>query len=791
MLPKDRPVLILMDEIISYVSTYRKKGYGDRLYHFLDCLAETARGEPNVVVVVSIPASELEYTAEDVGDEARFKKMLDRVGKAILMSADTEMAEIIRRRLFEWHGMPDDGRKTAAAYAEWAVEHAQELTGIDVDTARERFLAAYPFHPSVMSLFERKWQSLPRFQRTRGILRLLALWVAHNHQEEHRKATREPLITLGLAPLSDPTFRAALFEQLGSDGLEIPVTTDIIGKGDAHAVRLDKEADDAVKKAQLHRKVATTIFFESNGGMSQARADATVPEIKTGVFGPDMNTADLDNVLEGLATTCYYLSWERNRYRFGLSPNLNQILVSRRGGVQGKLIDERIRQQTQKLFDKHTVEASKHVDRRYFPARSNDVPNRPVLTLVVFGVDAPAGEKKTADLMEAIIKDCGASGRTFKSALIFSVPDAGESVREATRNLLAWEDIDDDEDTKKRVDEAQLKLLQRNLTNARRDVDEAIFRSYRHVHLLGRNNKLRDIDLGQITSSSAGSIVELILRELEKSDEITTGIPPSKLIKFWPGALVEWSTKAARDAFYSSPQLPRLLNPESVKRTICDGVTQSLLGYASKDAGGRFKLEKFKESLLDSDVEIADDMFILKAEDAEKLLEPPRLAQLVLRPEHAFLKVGEQATFACAALDQYGQPFLAPAVTWWASGGTVTTEGLYTAGATGGLYTVRASADGREAIAEVRIRAEDADDEGDDDEAQKTGEQLIRWHGTVPPQKWMNFYTKVLSRFASAKGLKLEVSFEVPVERSEAQAKAEETRSGLKELGLDDSTPLT
>src|SRR5207253_9370945 len=164
-------------------------------------------------------------------------------------------------------------------------------------------------------------------------------------------------------------------------------------KTDAHALRLDKEADAALKKAQLHRKVATTIFFESNGGMSQSKADATVPEIKTDVFGPETNLADLDNVLEGLATTCYYLNWDRNRYRFGLSPNLNQILVSRRGGVQPKLIDERIRQQTQKLFDKHSVDASRQIDRKYWPARSNDVPNRPMLTLVVMGLDTPASEK--------------------------------------------------------------------------------------------------------------------------------------------------------------------------------------------------------------------------------------------------------------------------------------------------------------------------------------------------------------------------------------------------------------
>ena len=149
--------------------------------------------------------------------------MLDRLGKAIMMSADTEMAEIIRRRLFDWQGMPEEAKKTAAAYAEWAVEHAQELTGIDADTARERFLAAYPFHPSVLSVFERKWQSLPRFQRTRGVLRLLALWVAHNYQEEHRKATREPLITLGLAPLQEPdvpgrAVRAARQRRAGNPG---------------------------------------------------------------------------------------------------------------------------------------------------------------------------------------------------------------------------------------------------------------------------------------------------------------------------------------------------------------------------------------------------------------------------------------------------------------------------------------------------------------------------------------------------------------------------------------------
>jgi len=787
MLPKDRPVLILMDEIISYVSTYRKKGYGDQLYNFLDCLAETARGEKNVAVVVSIPASELEYTTEDIADEARFKKMLDRVGKAILMSADTEMAEIIRRRLFDWQGMPDDAKRTTAAYAEWAVEHAQELTGIDADTARDAFHAAYPFHPSVLSVFQRKWASLPSFQRTRGVLRLLALWVSNNYIEEKRKATREPILTLGLAPFDNPHFRAALFEQLGSDGLEVPVTTDIIGKADAHAVRLDKEADDAVKKAQLHRKVATTIFFESNGGMSQARAEATVPEIKTDVFGPDSNLADLDNVLEGLASTCYYLNWDRNRYRFGLTPNLNQILVSRRGAIQTKVIDERIRKQTRQLFDKHTVDASKQIDRKYWPTRSNDVPNRPLLTLVVLGLDTPAGDTKCTELMEMIVPNSGSSGRTYKSALIFAVPDPGDAVREAARVALAWEDIDDDEDTKKRIGDTEKNLLVRNLKNAQRDLDEAIFRTYRRVYLLGKDNKLRDIDLGQITSSSAGSIVELILRELQRCEEITDGVSPARLLKYWPPALVEWSTKAVRDAFYSSPQLSRLLNPESIKRTICDGISKGDLGYASKDAKGQLKLERFKESLLEGEVEISDDIFIVKGEEAKKLQEPPRLAQLVVRPEHSTVQPGNQVAYTASAIDQYGQSFQLPTVSWSATGGTISADGVYTAGPTAGLHTVRVQASDKEVLAEVRIQMEKPDTDSDGGKPpQPPGKQVIRWRGAVPPQKWTNFYMKVLTRFASSPDLKLEVSFEVPIDRNQAQSKVDETRSGLKELGLYD-----
>lgn len=101
-LPKNKPCLILMDELMNYVSRSRKSGLGAQFYNFLHNLSEELRGRDNAVLAVSVPASEMEMTAEDQSDYERLKKLLDRFGTAVVMSAENETSEIIRRRLFEW-----------------------------------------------------------------------------------------------------------------------------------------------------------------------------------------------------------------------------------------------------------------------------------------------------------------------------------------------------------------------------------------------------------------------------------------------------------------------------------------------------------------------------------------------------------------------------------------------------------------------------------------------------------------------------------------------------------------
>lgn len=729
MLPKGKPTLILLDELMNYVSRSRKSGLAAQLYNFVHNLSEVARARDNVVLAVSIPASELEMTAEDQSDFERFKKLLDRLGKAVIMSAEAETSEIIRRRLFEWSGLPRDAIGTIEEYEAWLQANKQQLPSwFPVDNAREALKASYPFHPSLLSVFERKWQGLPRFQQTRGILRLLALWVSKAYADGYKGAHKDPLISLGTAPLEDPLFRAALFEQLGEARLEPAVTTDIAGKDHAHALRLDAEATVEVKKARLHRKVATSILFESNGG--QQRGEATLPEVRLAVAEPGLDIGSVEQCLESLADNCYFLAAERNRYRFSFQPNLNKLLADRRASVSASAADEYVRKEIQKVFA-----AGSGVERVYFPRKSSEVPDRAALTLAILPPENSASDPGTKNLLTTMTMESGSSSRTFKSALVWVVPEDSTPLVEEARKLLAWKDIEGDSGELK-LDEPQQRQLAENAKRAERDLREAVWRAYKNVFLLADDNSLRKIDLGLIHSSmSTAGIVDVILTRLKQEDIVVDGVSPNFLTRYWPPALPEWSTKAVRDAFYASPKFPRLIKPDAVKDTISRGLDAGTIAYVGKGADGSYSPFVYKRSLPSTDVEIADDVYLIVRERAEEYVAgksaPPST------------RTGTSATGSTQTTG--GQPPQAGSKPP-PSGRSEPPPGLEIAG--------------------------------------------FQWTGEVSPQKWMNFYTKVLSRFATAGGLRLTVTVDVDPPGGTTMSKAEETKVSLRELGLHEDVTI-
>src|SRR5438552_18623817 len=111
------------------------------------------------------------------------------------ITADTKTSENIRRRMFKWSRLPEDGRKAAQEYGDFVLDNRTQFPNwFPADNAKDAFAASYPFHPTLLSVFERKWQAFPRFQQTRGILSLLALWVSHAYQPGFKGASKDALI---------------------------------------------------------------------------------------------------------------------------------------------------------------------------------------------------------------------------------------------------------------------------------------------------------------------------------------------------------------------------------------------------------------------------------------------------------------------------------------------------------------------------------------------------------------------------------------------------------------------
>jgi len=510
------------------------------------------------------------------------------------------------------------------------------------------------------------------------------------------------------------------------------VTTDICGKRGSHATRLDAGATEAIKNARLHRKAITAIFFESNGG--QAKTDATVPEIRFAVAEPGLDIGNVETALEALTEGCYYLAVERNRYHFSLKENLNKRFADRRATIPPAQVEEQIREEIQKVFNTRNG-----LERIFFPEKTIQIADRPAVTLIVLSPDQSlADEKATTAFVESMIRDYGTSSRTFKSSIIFCVPEAPDTLREDARKVLAWEAIDDDD---LKLDETQVHQLAENLKKARRDLKETIWRTYKNLMLLGKDNTVKRVDLGLVHSSAATDLVSLIVTRLSSDGDLETkGISPSFLIRNWPPAFKEWATKSVRDAFFAAPQFPRLTNPEVLKETISRGVGNGLLAYVGKTASGlpagqagEYKPFWYNKALMTADVEFSDDMFIITKEAAEAYL----------KGRATCLPGGMAPPPAAPPTDPTGK-VLPP---------TVTSPAIQPP-----LVPANAS--------------------------------ILRWTGDVPQQKWMNFYTKVLSKFASARGLKLTVKVEASPEGGVSKQKLDETKSSLRELGLNEDVTL-
>lgn len=257
------------------------------------------------------------------------------------------------------------------------------------------------------------------------------------------------------------------------------------------------------------------------------------------------------------------------------------------------------------------------MNRIFFPTQSNHIPNQSAVTVVILSPEQNLQDKETTlATMERMMREYGASARAFKNALIWAVAEHIAPLTGAAQKLLAWETIGDEQD-ELQLSDSQKEQLKRNLVRTRSELQEGVWRMYNRVWLLGKDNQLREIDLGRHNSSSATNLLTLIIWELKKYGDVEEGISPNYLVRNWLPAFVEWSVKGIRDALYASPQFPRLLDGSAIRETVAKGVENGFLAYVGKTADGRYYPFYFKQPLGVADVEITDEMFVITRETAE------------------------------------------------------------------------------------------------------------------------------------------------------------------------------
>lgn len=226
-----------------------------------------------------------------------------------------------------------------------------------------------------------------------------------------------------------------------------------------------------------------------------------------------------------------------------------------------------------------------------------------------------------------------------------------------------------------------------------------------------------------------------MINRLKEQGDIEDGLSPQFLVRNWPPAFVEWSTRGVRDACFASPQFPRLLDAEAIKRTISKGVESGAIAYVGRRPGGGYEPFIWRDgpqkAIRPEDVEVSDDIFIIRRETAE-----------------AFVAGATPPT-------PPGTPQPQPPVVQPPPSGGTPGQLLFPPG-------------------------------------EPTAKRFARvvWEGDVPPQKWMNFYTKVLARFATQGGLNVALQVFVEPPGGVSQQQIDEMRAALRELGLGDQVEI-
>jgi predicted AAA+ superfamily ATPase len=586
------PCLILIDEWVAYARQLHDAadlpgGSFETHFTFAQALTESAKAAKKCLVVVSLPASDTggsPHTRADdveVGGE-RGRAALDRLRNAVgrveaswRPASAEEGFEIVRRRLFEPLVEKEQfvARDTVARafFDQYRTQHQEfppECRDADYE---QRLKAAYPIHPEIFDRLYTDWSTLVKFQRTRGVLRLMAV-VIHSLWE---KGDKNPLIMPGNVSIDDPNVQAELSRYLSDNW--VPVIEKDVDGPSALPLRLDGEVPNLGKYSAC-RRVARTIYLGSAPIATAAHRGIEDRRIRLGCAVPGEPLAVFGDALRRLTAAATYLYQDGPRFWYSTQPTVTKLAEDRAEQMKRNTdavameIGKRVRADLHKTGDFCRVHA--------LPQSGQDVPDDMDARLVVLGVDHPYSKEPGSPAevaAKAIFELRGNSPRLYRNTLVFLAVDQTrlQDLDEAVRRYLAWDSIVAEETTLN-LDPHQKKQAEGQKHSADTTVTSRLPEAYQWLLVPTQKDPKAALEWQAIRLSGQDPLAVRASKKLRGDESLLTGLAPSLLrmeldrVPLWRGDHVP--IKVLVEDFARYLYLPRLRNPDVLLTSVMDGL---------------------------------------------------------------------------------------------------------------------------------------------------------------------------------------------------------------------------
>ncbi len=589
------PSLILIDEWVAYARQLHQEsdlpaGSFETHFTFAQALSESARLAQDCLLVISLPASDTTDSTEGRADDAevgglmgrealsRLRNVIGRVESSWRPATAEESFEIVRRRLFEPIVDPADFAKrdnVARAFSNLYRTNSQEFPPDCAEGDYEkRIQAAFPIHPEVFERLYTDWSTLRSFQRTRGVLRLMAtvinsLW---------ERGDRQPLILPALIPMDDPRVQAELVRYLPETWMPV-IDRDIDGINSL-PLKIDNEVSN-LGRYSASRRVARTILLGSAPLASPANQGIEDRRIKLGCVVPGEPPAVFGDAIRRLGSAATYLYQDGARYWYSTQPTVANLAESRAEEYRRNRehVDEEIARRLRADLGQRGEFSRIHV----FPTSGHDVQDDRDASLVALApshshVRDEGDNSHAVVAAKSILESLGSSPRIYRNSLAFLAPDEPrlQDLEDGVRRFLAWQSILSDKETLD-LPPHQVRQAESQLAGADGAVNARILETYQWLLVPVQESPQASLSWSVIRLSGQGALAMRASRRMRNDELLISSFAGTRLrmeldrIPLWRGEHV--SVRQLLDDFARYTYLPRLAESSVLLEAIRNGLS--------------------------------------------------------------------------------------------------------------------------------------------------------------------------------------------------------------------------